>query len=241
MKNLIVTVLLTLNVGAYAQNPSGGPLGVNNKTNVIDGVYLSTHIPTKRLIPYEYVREADVIWSKRIWRTIDLREKINRPLYYPLDEFDAAGGWARNTSRWSLWTVIRQHILAGDLTLYSHYNPADFYVTDGDMFKYPILPNQGKDYYTDAVYREELFNYLGKLGTRSERPIPTKDGLEDSIDNQGNYVYPARDTTWYTSKDIVQYRLKEDWFFDKERSVLDVRIIGLATTSFTMRTTVLGG
>jgi gliding motility associated protien GldN len=33
---------------------------------------------------------------------------------------------------------------------------------------------------------------------------------------------------YFQSEDIVQYRLKEDWFFDKERSVLDVRIIALA-------------
>jgi hypothetical protein len=32
---------------------------------------------------------------------------------------------------------------------------------------------------------------------------------------------------WYKSEDIVEYRLKEDWFFDKERSQFDVRILGL--------------
>ena len=232
MKNLIVSVILMFGLSTFAQEDiNGGPINSRTKTGVIDGVYLSTHIPTKRLIPYEHVREADVIWSKRIWRTIDLREKINRPLYYPLDEFDAAGGWVRNESRWSLWTVIRHHILTGDLIVYSHYNPADFYVKDGDMFKYPILPEPGKDYFTDSVYREELFNYLGELGTRSDRALSNIYG-SDSVDAQGNTVYPPRDTTWYTSKDIVQYKLKEDWFFDKERSVLDVRILGVAPVTY---------
>lgn len=34
-------------------------------------------------IPYAYLREADVMWAKRVWQELDLREKINHPLYYP--------------------------------------------------------------------------------------------------------------------------------------------------------------
>ncbi|MDX1652287.1 MAG: gliding motility protein GldN [Brumimicrobium sp.] len=234
MKNLIVSVMLIIGLSVTAQGDiNGGPINSRTETGVIDGVYLSTHIPTKRLIPYEYVREADVIWSRRVWRTIDLREKINRPLYYPLDEFTNPPeyNWVRNESRWSLWTVIRQHILAGDLTVYSDYNPVAFTIKDGDQFKYPILPEPGKDYYTDSAYRDELFYYLGTLGADSDVPLSNIYG-EDSLDAAGNYVYPDRDTLWYTSKDIVQYKIKEDWFFDKERSVLDVRILGIAPVRY---------
>lgn len=34
-------------------------------------------------IPYSFLREADVMWGKTLWRLIDLREKMNLPLYYP--------------------------------------------------------------------------------------------------------------------------------------------------------------
>ena len=36
--------------------------------------------------PYQFVREADVVWSKVTWQIIDLREKMNLPLYYPIDD-----------------------------------------------------------------------------------------------------------------------------------------------------------
>ena len=61
---------------------------------VLDGVYVQEHIPTKKVIPYEHVREADVTWSKRVWSVIDLREKFNHPLYYPLDDIED-GKWKK--------------------------------------------------------------------------------------------------------------------------------------------------
>jgi gliding motility associated protien GldN len=46
-------------------------------------VYDKEHIPKKDPIPYPFVREADVMWEKVIWRMINLREKMNHPYYFP--------------------------------------------------------------------------------------------------------------------------------------------------------------
>ena len=40
--------------------------------NVLDGVYVREHSPTKSVVQLSYLREADVMWSKKVWQIIDL-------------------------------------------------------------------------------------------------------------------------------------------------------------------------
>jgi gliding motility associated protien GldN len=240
MKRLIFSVVAIMAVlMGYTQGDIRGPIS-NPSPGVLDGVYVKEHIPTKKVVPYEFVREADVAWSKRVWRAIDLREKFNHPLYYPLDDFQDGMDpinlkqWRRNTTRWSLWTILRYHIISGDLTLYSPMDPEWQKWKDGDLFKYPITPDkygQGPSgtFITDSVFREFVKDngYLG-MPIIDPNPQALLDQYGyDSVDANGVTVYPPPEFSWISGEDIVQYRIKEDWFFDNERSVLDVRIIGI--------------
>lgn len=49
----------------------------------LDGAYEKVTLKEREIIPYDHVREADVIWSKRIWRVIDCKEKVNLPFVHP--------------------------------------------------------------------------------------------------------------------------------------------------------------
>ena len=144
---------------------------------IIDGPVPLEDIITKKMITYEFVRESDLIWSKRIWRTIDLREKINHPLYFPFDEFSPDGtSWNRNASRWSLWTIIRTSILSASLTVYYPFNPIQQSSLDGDQFKYPVSVEAGKNFFTDSVYAKNLveFQCLGAEESGARIPIPSR-------------------------------------------------------------------
>lgn len=210
----ISTLLFSINI--IAQLPSSG---VSSGSNVLDGVYVKEHIPTKMVVQYTHLREADVMWSKRIWRTIDLRQKQNFPLYYPLEPI---------SDRMSLWEVIRYGVLEeGNLTIY------DISTMDDDQFRFPVKPTNGN--INDPDFKKKLIGFFGLSKTLDRRyPLNHPDVLnglanpgEVMTDNMGNAI--TYDTiSEYTTQDVIRYEIKEDWFFDKQRSVMDVRIIGIA-------------
>ena len=61
-------------------------------------------------LPYGYVDDRDILWSKTVWEVIDLDERVNFPLYYPLDTIDIGA------DRRSLYDVFMKNIKNGKLT-----------------------------------------------------------------------------------------------------------------------------
>lgn len=61
-------------------------------------------------LPYGYVDDRDILWSKTVWETIDLDERVNFPLYYPTDTIDIG------SDRRSLYHVLMKNIKNGKLT-----------------------------------------------------------------------------------------------------------------------------
>ena len=74
----------------------------------VKGLY-KKDIKEKSPIPYSHLREADVMWSKKVWRDIDLRKKINQPLYFPTSPIG---------DRASLIHVILAEIKSGTVNAY---------------------------------------------------------------------------------------------------------------------------
>ncbi len=72
-------------------------------------------IPDAKKINYPFLREADVIWSRTYLRLIDLREKMNQPLYYPTVP--------TNDGRKSFLNILLEEIKAGRITAYQTIDP----------------------------------------------------------------------------------------------------------------------
>tara|TARA_R110002124_G_scaffold99337_1_gene245375 strand:+ start:114781 stop:115683 length:903 start_codon:yes stop_codon:yes gene_type:complete len=60
-------------------------------------------------LPYGYVDERDVLWSKTTWEIIDLDERVNFPLYYPIDTNNIG------SERRSLYDVLVRGIKEGKI------------------------------------------------------------------------------------------------------------------------------
>ncbi len=283
------------------QNDVRGPVNILSG-GVIDGVVVKEELPIRSKIDYEHVREADYVWSKRVFSRIDERERINHVLFFPTDfinqdeysfpktrgEVDSNRYWLKHQERLSLWTIIEKHLLLGDLTLYKVRSEETPFNEDGYQFKYPLSKLTNDDFFINNKYREDLSKLLtfGKPGqfwtiddpNNPGQQMPLKKGTNStfqawidsltivspgskvdvqnnnqsltvwdqltiwSVDpkqrlklenawNQAKNLTPIRrpaEMRYITSPSICAYNIKEDWFFDKERSILDRRIIAIA-------------
>lgn len=60
-------------------------------------------------LPYGYVDDRDILWSKTVWEIVDLDERVNFPFYYPVDTVDIS------PNRRSLYDVLMKNIRNGKL------------------------------------------------------------------------------------------------------------------------------
>lgn len=160
--------------------------GKQGTAQIVNGAFKRTDIIQKKPMPLPSVREADVFWSKKLWRVIDLREKMNIPLYYPSVEIDG---------RINLISLLLNGIETGQITPYD--------ASLDDDFKVPMSYQQVKESFGAEATMEEKIDF-----DTGERTMVTVQGE-------------------IRSNEIKQYMLKEEWYFDKQTSTLNVRIIGI--------------
>ena len=81
-----------------------------------------------QVFPYPYLREADMMWSTRHWERIDLRQKMNLHLYYPVQAIP---------DRKSLYDVIIDGIMTEGTIIE---------VFGDDRFETPLTAEQAASY-----------------------------------------------------------------------------------------------
>ncbi len=101
-------------------------------------------------LPYGYVDDRDILWSKTTWEIIDLDERVNFPLYYPIDTNNIG------SERRSLYDVLVKNIKNG--TISEVY--ADSYFSE----KRTLRDIEGSLVYSDTTdLGIEQFNAVGRV------------------------------------------------------------------------------
>ncbi len=153
----------------------------------VDGYFKRANILSAKVTPYANIRESDVVFSKRVWREIDLREKMNQFLGSP---------------KARLIDVLMDAVAAGELTAYDPTPSKDD--PNGDSFAVPLKPDQAKARFADSTVVDK---FDPKTGDKIGSELRAGEFNPDSV---------------------IKFRIKEDWVFDKQRSIFEPRIIGIA-------------
>jgi len=149
-------------------------------------------------LPYGYVHDRDVLMGKTVWEFIDVDERINFPLYFPVDT--AFVGKERR----SLFDVLVKNIKNGKISqVYNddYFNTKKTFKDMESSFTYIDTTDAGKD---------EINNYFDDY--KSGKKV-----LDPQFVNKKEL----------DASNISGWRIKGYWYFDKRQGELKYRLLAL--------------
>ena len=149
-------------------------------------------------LPYGYVHDRDVLMGKTIWEFIDIDERINFPLYYPIDTAFVG------KDRRSLFDVLVKNIKNGKIT--------EVYADDYFNIKKSIADMGSTFTYIDTIPAgfDEINNYYDDY--KSGKKV---------LDPQ--YI----NKTELGADFIAGYKIKGYWYFDKRQGEMKYRLLAI--------------
>ncbi|MFH6935719.1 gliding motility protein GldN [Flavobacterium sp. FlaQc-30] len=210
-------------VGSFASNAQSNLLNAKTVAQIgqkSPGRLISDN---DKPLSYGYVDDRDVLMGKTTWEIIDLNEKINFPLYFPVDTANIG------SDRRSLYDVLTRAIREGKITeVYS-----DSYFNTKKTMK-DIAGSLTRIDTTDAG-RELINQYPDDYKTRVvKKKVVTGTGKKKVVSYVDQTVGPTRTVPAeyilkqdLTAADVTQYKIKGYWYFDKRQSELKYRLLGI--------------
>ncbi|MEW7277855.1 gliding motility protein GldN [Aquimarina sp. 2201CG1-2-11] len=123
LKNVVLTVFGLL--VSYVSVGQANVLNASNPDEIGKKTQEEILYDNDKPLEYGYVGKRDILWAKTTWETIDLDERINFPLYYPIDTNNIGA------NRRSLYDVLVSNIKNGKIkNIYS-----DSYFTETRTFE----------------------------------------------------------------------------------------------------------
>ena len=94
----------------FSSNNMFGQANLLNAKNPLEVGDSSASKAIVEFMDYEYVDDKDILWSKVVYEFIDLNERLNFPLLFPVNDTKY------DDTRKSLWRIIRENIENGKIS-----------------------------------------------------------------------------------------------------------------------------
>ena len=105
MKKIFLLAILV-----FSANDMFGQANLLNAKNPLEVGDSSSSKAIVEFMDYEYVDDKDILWSKVVYEFIDLNERLNFPLLFPVNDTKY------DDTRKSLWRIIRENIENGKIS-----------------------------------------------------------------------------------------------------------------------------
>jgi gliding motility associated protien GldN len=216
-KNLVVAVaILAGSFSSFAQSnllnaKLPEQIGIKSKSQV--------SLDNDKPLAYGYVDDRDVLMGRTTWEIVDLSERFNFPLYFPIDSTNIG------SDRRSLFDVLIKGIKTNKITeVYAddYFNTKKTIKDMSSSFTYIDTTNAGREEVNadrDSYYPKQTTTYKTVNGKRV--PVVVTSAPAKVLDAQ--FI----DKRELTAQDITGYRLKGYWYFDKRQSELKYRLLGI--------------
>lgn len=210
-------------LGGFASNAQSNLLNAKKADQIGQKTVAQQISDNDKPLAYGYVDDRDVLMAKTTWEIIDLNEKINFPLYFPVDTVNIG------PERRSLYDVLTKAIRNGRITeVYT-----DSYFNTKKSLK-DIEGALSRVDTTDAG-RELINQYPDDFRTRVvKKKVVTGTGKKKAVTYVDETVGPTRTVPAeyilkqdLTAADVSQYKIKGYWYFDKRQSELKYRLLGI--------------
>jgi len=214
---IFLLFFLLYSYSIFSQN-SGYKTGVSNILNAANpediGVRTAVQVQEDKDDPleYGYVNDKDILWSTTVWEIIDLDQRVNYPLLYPVDT--SVVGDERRPMIW--W--LKQEIEKFNLPVYDAENTeseGEFIERLPDervenIFKRRIISDEGREKFKNAiaVIEERISVQYDKYNFNPyEEEISAEQKQILANDSTFNPIFP------YTIKKFTGYKELTDEVF----------------------------
>jgi len=150
-------------------------------------------------LPYGYVHDRDILMGKRIWEVIDLDERVNFPLYFPVE-----GDVMTSPDRRPLYNVLVKGIKDGTIT---------------EVYD--------SSYFTTKKTLKDIEASLFKVDTTDVGREQMNEDIEAYRKGTKKISEEYIRKTEIEAYNVDAYKIVGYWYFDKRQGELKYRLLGI--------------